>query len=108
MLIFLSLLCVFVSEGEICGERGGAQARPIGNAPECVQVLGVIILFEYVRIRMKTYTNVRKISFISTGYDAYDIFYLMISFLVSYRRYRSYAVPNSINSNVAQIAGQCH
>ena len=52
--------------------------------------------------------NVRKISFISTGYDAYDIFYLMISFLVSYRRYRSYAVPNSINSNVAQIAGQCH
>ena len=72
MLIFLSLLCVFVSEGEICGERGGAQARPIGNAPECVQVLGVTLLFEYVKIqtRMKTFANVRKISFISTGYYA--------------------------------------
>ena len=68
----LSLLCVFVSEGEICGERGGVQARPIGNAPECVRVLGVTLLFEYVRIqtRMKIYTNIRNISFISTGYYA--------------------------------------
>ena len=64
------LACVFVSEGEIRGERGGA--RPIGNAPECVQVLGVTLLFECVKIqtRMKTFANVRKISFISTGYYA--------------------------------------
>ena len=80
MSTFLSWLCVFVSEEEICGERGGAQARSIGNAPECVQVLGVTILFEYVKIqtRIKTFANVRKISFISTGY-----WYLIFNDLIS-------------------------